>query len=320
MAKNNFLDFSTTAADNTDIAGIGIQGTNSVSNFDNAFRTLMAILRGDLDNGVVFVTKAGAYTAVAGDNNTFYRFTAAATLSLTAAATLGADWHLTVFAAGGDVTIDPNGAETINGAGTLVISAGSSATIICTGTEFFAASSIGLDSSGLKWLSKGIGELYAVNDTSGGVDVPPTSDPRFRYIALSAGLSGAGGYNSGVLDTEVVSGSAPRLSATGIIRLAGSPLINVTVRLINTERRFLRAGSPGTLEDDTFTNHRHIRNTSGANEVYYTQVGGIYADAAGGGGRGVWIDNSTGDVLTVGVAGTETRGRNIGTTYYMRIK
>lgn len=138
MAKNTFLSFSTTAGGNTDVGGIGILGSNAVSNFDNALRTLMAILRGDLDNGTVFVTKSAGYTAVAGDNNTFYEFTATATLALTAAATLAADWHMTVFANGGVVTIDPNGAETINGAASLVLADGDAAIIICTGSAFKA--------------------------------------------------------------------------------------------------------------------------------------------------------------------------------------
>lgn len=138
MAKSTFLDFSTTAGDNTDCGGIGIQGTNSVSNFDNAFRTLMAILRRDLDNGTVFFTKATGYTAVSGDNNAFYEFTATATLTLTAAATLAADWHMIVFANGGDITIDPNTSETINGEATLVVSDGDAAYIICTGSAFVA--------------------------------------------------------------------------------------------------------------------------------------------------------------------------------------
>lgn len=44
MAKNSINEFSTTAASNTDIGGIGIQGTNAVSNFDGAFRELMSQL------------------------------------------------------------------------------------------------------------------------------------------------------------------------------------------------------------------------------------------------------------------------------------
>ncbi|PDT47337.1 hypothetical protein CO661_14235 [Sinorhizobium fredii] len=41
MAKNSLREYDTTASNNTDIAGIGIQGTNLPSNFDNAFRTIM---------------------------------------------------------------------------------------------------------------------------------------------------------------------------------------------------------------------------------------------------------------------------------------
>lgn len=41
MSKDKISDYSTTASNNTEIAGIGIQGTNAVSNFDGAFRTIM---------------------------------------------------------------------------------------------------------------------------------------------------------------------------------------------------------------------------------------------------------------------------------------
>ncbi len=139
MAKNSLLDYSTTPDNNTDIGGIGIQGTSAVNNFDNAFRTLMSQMRTDLDYKQVFASKTGNYTAVANDNNATLRFTSNYTLSLTAAATLGANWHITVIAGGGPVTIDPNSTETINGLDTLVIQKGASATIICDGTQFFAS-------------------------------------------------------------------------------------------------------------------------------------------------------------------------------------
>jgi hypothetical protein len=42
MAKNAVTDWDTTAANNTDIGGISIQGTAPVSNFDDAVRTIMA--------------------------------------------------------------------------------------------------------------------------------------------------------------------------------------------------------------------------------------------------------------------------------------
>lgn len=41
MAKNAIREYSTTAANNTDIGGIGVTGNNLVSNFDDGFRTIM---------------------------------------------------------------------------------------------------------------------------------------------------------------------------------------------------------------------------------------------------------------------------------------
>ncbi|RWX39038.1 hypothetical protein [Rhizobium leguminosarum] len=89
------------------------------------------------DKATVYAAKSGDYTALASDDNAIHRFTAAATLTLSAAATLGANWHYAVIADGGDVTIDPNGAETIDGAATLVIKNGYSVEIICSGAAFF---------------------------------------------------------------------------------------------------------------------------------------------------------------------------------------
>lgn len=50
MAKNEVREYAVTAAANTDIAGIGILGTNQVSNFDGALREEMAAL-GRLNSG-----------------------------------------------------------------------------------------------------------------------------------------------------------------------------------------------------------------------------------------------------------------------------
>jgi hypothetical protein len=44
MAKDKITDYSATAASNTDVGGIGIQGTNAISNIDNAAREIMSHL------------------------------------------------------------------------------------------------------------------------------------------------------------------------------------------------------------------------------------------------------------------------------------
>ncbi|MGO7157034.1 hypothetical protein [Rhizobium leguminosarum] len=89
------------------------------------------------DQAMIYAAKSGDYTALASDNNAVHRFTAAAIVTLTAAATLGVSWHYCVIADGGDVTIDPNGAETVDGAASLIVPHGYSAFIICSGTAFF---------------------------------------------------------------------------------------------------------------------------------------------------------------------------------------
>lgn len=45
MAKLTVADWSSTAVDNTDIGGIGIQGTNSPANLDDAIREMMAQIK-----------------------------------------------------------------------------------------------------------------------------------------------------------------------------------------------------------------------------------------------------------------------------------
>lgn len=97
---------------------------------------ISGLLANTVETKSVYATKAGNYTAVATDRNANHRYTATATVSLTAAATLGSGWFYTVIADGGILTIDPNGAETIDGAATLTVSNGYSVTIYCDGAGF----------------------------------------------------------------------------------------------------------------------------------------------------------------------------------------
>lgn len=90
-----------------------------------------------VDVAQAYAVKTGNYTAVAADNNAFHNFTGATpTLSLTAAATLGANWHYDGYASGGPVIIDPNGAELINGAATVTIPQYCSFSIKCDASAF----------------------------------------------------------------------------------------------------------------------------------------------------------------------------------------
>lgn len=163
MAKNNFLSWDTTANNNTDIGGVNIAEGCAPSGINNALREIMAQLRADIDGEMVYATKSTNYVAVANDNNGVIECSAALTLTLTAVATLGANWHLWVYANGGDVTIDPNASELINGAATLVIPNGSSALVISTGSAFRAIITRGAPPYSVK-----TGAYTAVSSDNGG--------------------------------------------------------------------------------------------------------------------------------------------------------
>lgn len=92
--------------------------------------------------------------------------------------------------------------------------------------------------------------------------VAPVNTGRSRYIKLTAGLTGSGQFNNGLLTSESTSGSAPLILSTAVVSLVGSPINGQTIRHYNTEGRILRPGtSPGTLQDDAFQGHRHQLST-----------------------------------------------------------
>jgi hypothetical protein len=100
--------------------------------------TTPAAFRADISVDRPVQSGSGTVIQTADDRNNLMRFTATTTYDLLPAATATNDFHLTVIADGGDVTLDPSGAETINGSPTLVISNGSFATLFCNGTTWFA--------------------------------------------------------------------------------------------------------------------------------------------------------------------------------------
>jgi hypothetical protein len=79
------------------------------------------------------------YTAGAADRASTIVWTSGlGTLAITGAATLGNDWFVMVRNAGtGDLTVDPNSSELINGATTLTLAPGDSAIIVSNGTQFY---------------------------------------------------------------------------------------------------------------------------------------------------------------------------------------
>lgn len=285
-------------------------GNNKITGLAAGTLGTDAVAKSQLDlASIKYAVKGGNYTAVGSDNNTVIRFSAAATLALTAAATLGSAWSCRVMASGGDVTIDPDGTEQIDGAMTLLIPKGYKVTIYCDGTEFFSDLDI---PDPYEFVPLG-NFVFDVGITG---FVPPPTNRRYRYIKLTSGLTGSGAYNEGCLTSEAVSGSSPLIVATSVISLAASPFVTRTIRLFNNERRFIRAGSPGNIQDDALQdmNGRFVGRTNG--------ISGVFTDAgaentfASGTGNFSFIDFRASNVARVA---NETRPRNIGADIYMRI-
>lgn len=86
----------------------------------------------------IFKNKTGAYTVVASDNGTIINCTSGTfTVSLTAAATLGAGFNFWIWNTGtGTITIDPNGSETVDQLSTYTLSRQRILRLVCTGSAW----------------------------------------------------------------------------------------------------------------------------------------------------------------------------------------
>jgi len=101
---------------------------------------------------------------VAADTGKEIKYTSGTfTQTLSAAATLGSGWlaYLNNFGTG-TITIDPNGAETIDGAATFVLAAGVAILLICNGTSF---SKIILQESGVSEVVVNTGNGFGSTNT-----------------------------------------------------------------------------------------------------------------------------------------------------------
>lgn len=134
-------DYSTTAASNTTVGGVNIQGTAPASNIDNGLRAIMADIATALAAGTFsatgYVAKSSTYSVLTTDRGKLIDCTSALELDLPAAATAGAGFLFWVKANGAAVTLDPNGSENINGASTTItVQNGSTVMVVCTGSEW----------------------------------------------------------------------------------------------------------------------------------------------------------------------------------------
>lgn len=137
--------------------------------------------------------KTGAYTVVSGDNGTIINCTSGTfTVSLTAAASLGSGFNCWVWNTGtGTITIDPNGAETIDGVSTLTLRKGEGSQIVCNGTNWETG-------------DKKTMRAYAENTPSG--NVKPSASGEFS-VAIGKQATSSGNTSLAIGDTSTASGN-----------------------------------------------------------------------------------------------------------------
>lgn len=168
------------------------------------------------------------------------------------------------------------------------------------------------------WANLPVGARVPIWDHIAGMPVPPSNNPHFRYVKLTAGDA----YNTGALSSESVIGSYPNITATAVISLAGSPINGATIHLLNTSRNFERPGQSGISEGFMTENHNHrVNNINGsdANPVRLNVTTGT------GNITGMFFGGTTLEMFTStpffgGRGGVETRPNSMGATVYMRAK
>lgn len=149
---------------------------------------------------------------------------------------------------------------------------------------------------------RAVGEPFALWDHIPGCPIPSNSGSA-KFIRLTAGQSGVGAYNEGLISSESVSGSSPDIVATAIISVG--LMAGQTIRLINTTEEFFRPRTTsGLTQDDQLASHTH--------QAFFS--------VAGGSGSAVGVASSSGtSFATSATGGDETRPRNYSATYYMRV-
>lgn len=132
LGANNLSDVSNAATSRTNL-GLGTAATKATGTTSGTVPLWESLPFNSATD------KASGFTVVAGDRGKLFNCTAAMTIALTAAATLGNGFAFAVRNSGsGSVVIDPNSSETIDETSTITLAAGQSCIVVCDGDEFYS--------------------------------------------------------------------------------------------------------------------------------------------------------------------------------------
>lgn len=185
-----------------------------------------------------YAAKTAGHTIISTDNSDTIDFTTAGvTATLTAAATLGSGFQVTILntASSGDVTIDPNSTETLDGLTTRLLRPGDRVTIVCDGSNWKTKSGVYSYDSGAQTITAG-GSLTLAH----GLGMQPElQDFRCELINVTAqhGFTTGqycptplGGFTNGASNQWSFQPDATNLN----LRYGSSSAINIPVRSTGT--------------------------------------------------------------------------------------
>jgi len=192
----------TTALSSLNFTGAGVTATNT-----GGAVTVNVAGGGGGSSTLTISDKTAAYTVVAGDLGTIINCTSGTfTVSLTAAATLGAGFNCWIWNTGTftTITIDPNASETIDGVATIVLRSGEGTQIICDGTNWQTG-----DKKRMRFYAEAALSSDARPSASGG-----------RSVAIGFGASANSGYSMALGSNSNAQGSVT--NENGAMALGGS--------------------------------------------------------------------------------------------------
>lgn len=200
---------------------------------------------------------SGGVTARLADWGSLFNLSgpAAQTVAIETKASLLAGWWIRVIAQSVAVTIDPFGAETIDGLGTLILSAGSSISIFYDGSTFWS------DANGGGASAFPVGGVVYVPSAN-----PPTGFVRLNGVVLSrvtyAGLWGFAQASGNIAATDAAWTEGKFSPGDG----------STTFRIPDQRGKFIRAWDNsrgvdasrliGTSQTDEFQSHAHTASAA----------------------------------------------------------
>jgi len=237
-------------------------------------------------------TKTANYTLVTGDKGNLVVATSGTfTFAFTAAATLGSGWCVYLQNSGtGDITLDPNGSETIDGLTSFIMYPTEARLIVCDGTSFYSI----------------ILELGYREFTSTGTFIAPPGVS--GYIIDAFGGGGGGGRGSTGDGRSGPGGGGGAHAQVAIDPITAGTSITVTIGAGGTAGTSGGGGTGGTTSFGTYVyayggkGNTAQGSPGGGTASAGGNAGGDREYAAGGGFPNIRISSDTGGTPSTDLA------------------